>query len=149
MTQEKATSVAHQLHNPFVWVSLIWAVISTIGLLLIVSPGQWFLAALGFYSFWFLTLLDLFSITKVVASLLNLMSDSANSSRTKTLIQLAFWGTLKLTCLIGLGLGISKAEGLPLMGLLMGLGTLIVVPLAGGFWWTRFEVRKGDEHYAW
>lgn len=85
-----------------------------------------------FITFWFLGLMSLFFLTKMVASLLLLVSDSS-TPKMDVILDLTLWTVLKIGVL---GLMIWKMVGAQEdvgIALALGVGTLFVIPLSSAF----------------
>lgn len=127
---------------PFVAVALIWAtggagVLAT-SIVDNINPGKW---AWGFFALWGLSLLDLYLIGKVVASLLSLVAENQTINRSVLVMRTVLWGFAKLNVLALFGWFFIEADSLPGSALISGASTLIVVPIGGGLWWTRRTAR--------
>ena len=118
---------------PFLWVSFSWLLF---GLLFCLVQGQ--IDAMGwFVGFWFISLCNLFALAKTAHSAVNLASGTKQSGRELT--NLFLWGTLKLFCFgVIVGVFIFVRE-LASSVVVIGVGTVVVVPLFGGFFWLRTE----------
>ena len=114
---------------PFFWVALVWI---TAGLFLSIALTERPLpASYAVFSLWALSVLDLFSTAKVVQHLLQI----------KNVIQSTFWIFVKFSSLGLLGLGIWLCRHSPLPALLIGVSTMVGVPLVGGYLWSLKEAR--------
>jgi uncharacterized membrane protein len=86
-------------------------------------------------------LLDLWTLGKLFSALFPLVTGGEKLGFNA--IQAFYWGTLKLACvgilIILLVKGESIPGGIPRVGMLVGLGTLIGVPLLGGIFWNLSE----------
>jgi hypothetical protein len=119
----------------FVWVAMIWALLG-LGASLFGVPREDALRG----AFWFLILFsvsaaDLYSISRLVSAVLDLMAESTEN-RIPRLIQASYWGFLKLACLGIFTVLVFKGHEIPVIALLMGVGTMVFVPLVGGYWWS-------------
>jgi len=124
---------------PFLWVGLIWGLIGLFTSLQ--SENSPFHVMMWTLGLWFLCMLDLAAIAKTIAIVFILVSPQDLANKPAMIVQVIFWATLKFGCLGLLGfLFWSFGKELPNMALLMGLGTLLVVPLLGGFWWSHKEL---------
>lgn len=121
---------------PFAMMAVIWWALGAI-----------FTNVFWFSVVWLICVFDFFAIFKTIACVLALMSDGQADKKAVILFQTLFWGFMKLACLGLLGglLMMSQKFEIPQKALLMGLGTLIVVPLFGGFWWSRSEIQQGEQ----
>ena len=91
---------------------------------------------------WALCIVDLYVLRMLVWSVLQILrSDQGNPSL--YVIQTAFWGVLKLVCLGLFIIVLLKGQKIPLHSLLMGIGTLGMVPLVGGFLWSQRLLPEG------
>jgi hypothetical protein len=89
---------------------------------------------------WALCMLDFLTLARCGSSVLALMASGPNDTkRPYWMIQSLFWGSMKLLCLGAIGVALFYGRSIPSIALLLGLGTLLVVPLFGGFWWSRKE----------
>lgn len=128
--------------KPFAWASVAWLSIGAAVALTLSSRDtapstlSWMLAL------WLLSVLDLAATGKLVGSFLGAaVSGAENSEKTPAYaIQTFVWGVLKLACLGIFGLVLMRGRMIPTPGLLLGLGTLVVVPLVGGFIWSQREL---------
>lgn len=136
--------------RPFLYAALVWA--------LCVATGAYFLepthpvrAVLWALGLWALCIFDLFALAKVVRGALRLAAGQNEAGtadpvelRTALGLNTAFWGLIKLSCL-GLFMGVLlKGVEIPTGSLLLGLSTLVVIPLLGGLIWSQ----RGLKH-AW
>lgn len=121
--------------RPFVVIALLWW-----------GLGAIFTNTLWFSVVWFVCLFDFFAIFKTIACVLALMSDAQADKKAVLLFQTLFWGIMKLACLGILGglLMMSRKLEIPQKSLLMGLATLIIVPLFGGYWWSRSVIQQKE-----
>jgi hypothetical protein len=89
---------------------------------------------------WAVCLTDLYSLSRAVEALMELVSGTSEN-RGALVIQASYWGMIKLICLGILGLTVFYGRSIPSVSLLMGTGTLVVVPLLGGYWWSQKVLR--------
>lgn len=127
---------------PFVWTALGWGVVSTL-VVLGFTPDPYFAFA-SFGILFVLCVLDLFFLVKTVAVILELVSYQGAEKQTRHAIRLAFWASAKFFTLAVLVVIVWKARGVPVLSWSMGIGTLIVVPLLGGLWWSSGEQTQTD-----
>jgi len=97
---------------------------------------QAFLAYKSFLGFWTLSVLDLGILAKFLSSAAHLM-DAEEATRPAYAVQALVWGVGKVVCLGLFVLVLLKGHEIPMHSLLLGMGTLVVVPLAGGFIWSQ------------
>jgi hypothetical protein len=83
-----------------------------------------------------LSVLDLWVLAQTLFSAIAWMNSSSDT-RIGYALKTGYWGASKLACLILLGWVITKGQAIPDRALFLGLGTLAVVPLAGGWFWAR------------
>lgn len=107
---------------------LCWALNSNI--------EQAFSAYKSFLGFWILSVLDIGVLGKFLSLAAHLMNaDELNKSAYA--VQALVWGVAKLVCLGLFVLVLLKGHEIPMHSLLLGMGTLVIVPLAGGFIWSQ------------
>ena len=85
---------------------------------------------------WFLSILDLAVLSKLGLVLFSLVN-AEGARRSALTIQAFFWGAFKIICLGLFVITLLKGQKIPVSGLSLGMGTLVVVPLLGGFLWSR------------
>ncbi len=119
--------------KPFAWVSLGW-----LGLALAVcwarSPQPAVLGWLGLV--WLLAVADLAITAGAIGALLRLTTVSEDN-RMAASVQAFTWGAVKLACLGVFVVLLVNGTQIPVSSLLLGLGTMIVVPILGGLWWSQ------------
>jgi hypothetical protein len=86
-----------------------------------------------FFLFWILGVADLATIAALVFSMVT-WQDTGDRARMG--IRIAVLGIAKVTLLLIFGAILFLRHGIPQSSLLVGLATLIVVPLLGGFAWS-------------
>lgn len=128
------TNTEHKQNlSPFFYVALGWLLLGVIFCLL---PGRAeYLSWL--FGLWFLSVFDLFALAKAAQSAINLASGKKDSGMSVS--GFLIWGALKMICLgaiIGVLFFAKEVAGSVLV---IGVGTLVVVPLFGGAWWFRTE----------
>ncbi|MEK6580160.1 MAG: hypothetical protein AABZ55_13115, partial [Bdellovibrionota bacterium] len=89
---------------------------------------------------WFLCMMDLLAMARTIASLIRWMSASSRD-RVSLIVQALYWGTIKLVCLAVFIVILIKSKSIPPASLFLGIATLIVTPLLGGFWWSKRELQ--------
>lgn len=82
--------------------------------------------ALWFGAFWLLSIADFAAIAGVVRTVL--------SSPIDPIFAMA-WGLAKLACLGLFGLLLFNAKTAPMASVILGVGTLVIVPLLSAAWW--------------
>jgi len=83
---------------------------------------------------------------KSVATLQKVVSQTLGNQKTKALVGLFFWGTLKVLCLGLIGWALWKgnpqlSKQLAQRAGLLGASTMVAVPLIGGLWWSKWDQR--------
>ena len=123
---------------PFLWTGLGWLAICLFFCARGLEPMRGLFWAAGI---WLLCMADLLAMAQVVSQLLQLSGAGPQSTaRGPRMMQIFFWGLIKLACLGLFGVILWAGRETPQRALLMGLGTLVVVPLVGGFWWSQREL---------
>jgi hypothetical protein len=121
----------------FVNVAVAWGLIGS-SLVFFLQPEHGLAFNLRWYSgLWACSGINLFALSKTVSKVLLLMSDNVGQQRAQILIQVFFWASLKLGFLTLLGSLIWHSQSVPGMTLLLGLSTLVVVPIVGSYLWSR------------
>jgi hypothetical protein len=116
----------------FAFVSLLWLIIGAAGCRYFsVNTADFHHNMAWLLGLWGLCLFDLFTLGKTVEGLLSLVANTAENRAFST-IQTFSWGFLKLVCLGIFILLMSHGKSIPTAGLLLGMGTLAIVPLVGG-----------------
>lgn len=126
--------------KPFIWVALIWSLVGFLAVLGFSEEPK--VSALWYFASLSLALLNLFLLVKFLAVVLVLVSDQVSEKRPMYAIQATFWGFSKLTVLGVMIAVVFQAEKAPVMPLLLGMGSMVAIPLIGGFWWSQ----KGLSH---
>ncbi len=126
--------------RPFIGATIGWAVVC-VALIFGLSSDP--AAALrGWGVFYFLGVTDLFFLVKTIAAVIVLMSDQGAENRSAYTIQALVFGSLKMLCLAVIAIFLWKFPEAASRGSLLGLSGLIVVPLAGGFWWSQGQLKE-------
>jgi hypothetical protein len=119
--------------KPFAWAAILWAFVA-VAIVMFNCPDESRIRALEWMgTLWALCLIDLITLAKALQSAI-LAMDGAGENRIPHSIQAFYWGAIKLVCLGLFGFILWQSARAPTVGLLTGLGTLVVVPLLGGFW---------------
>jgi hypothetical protein len=121
---------------PFVWVALAWLAVGLILCYFLAFQAPIGLVFGWFFLLWAICLVDFLSMVISFSKFLDL---KAGSIRIRQFFEAAFWGAVKLVCLGLFGIVLLKGRSIPTVGLLAGFGTLFIVPLVGGFWWSFKE----------
>lgn len=91
----------------------------------------------GVGSFWFsllffLSVGNLFFLGKVVAVLIDLMSHQGTQKGLYSASHVLRYGTMKFALLGAILITMWKSESAPMLARMLGLGTLVMIPLLGG-----------------
>jgi hypothetical protein len=115
--------------KPYLEVAALWvAGSSAISVAVSDRPGEALLACVLYSA---LGIIDLVFLVKTVAATLDLMSDQGSEKRTEYAIQVAAYGCLKILCLGVIGFALWKWSNASGIGTILGVSTLIGVPLGG------------------
>ena len=133
-----AAAAAHDVGlGPFALTSLIWGTIAG-GLCWQFAPETGARAISWALGLWIISNLDLLALAQTVRGLLRLASGSdSDARRPALLVSVMGWGALKLGCLGLFAFVLIRGSLIPSVALMSGLATMIVVPLAGGLWWSQ------------
>ncbi len=134
---------------PFLVVGTLWLVLG-LGLSIFGDPAleslkpnlKWMIGL------WLLCLVDLFTAGMSLQAAIQVLNGENLSATEKAtwIFRAAFWGTLKLVCLAALVVVLIRGQSAPKVALVLGLSTLVVVPLIAGIWWSRKEAKTEPEH---
>lgn len=119
--------------RPFLGAVLVWTIIGGGATFAVSEPPSRALGVFGIMGF--LAVLDLFFILKTVAAVMLLMSDQGAKNRTGYAIQTMLYGSGKVMCLLLIGLGLWKVPKGMIAGTVLGVSTLVAVPLLGSVFW--------------
>lgn len=127
--------------TPFLWAGASWLILGA-ALVWFVSHPEGGAGSLGwFFLFWSLGMADLSIIAGLVFSMVT-WQDAHDKTRMG--IRIAILGIAKVALLLIFGAILFLRHGIPQSSLLVGLATLIIVPLLGGFAWS-FQRRPTAE----
>ncbi len=128
------TNEAKQQWKPFSLTALVWLVVGS-GLAFWMGSGEvsWITLLGWFLTFWLLSSLDLLAIAALVSAM---GSWQDGVDRVRLGVRLAALAVLKMGLLGIFGAILFLNRGIPHSSLLVGLATLIVVPLFGGLAWS-------------
>lgn len=124
--------------KPFALTTAGWGIFGI--LIMLGFTPEPYLASAWFCGFFAVAALNLFFLVKTIAMTMHLMSHQGTEKRAASGIQIVFWGVLKLSALgvlIALVLKGENSGKVPMLAILMGLGTAALVPLVGGFIWSK------------
>lgn len=131
MSSQKKT--LFQQLKPFLGAALLWLFLGSGNVLYWVSPEARGTGLVWWVGLYLLGVLDLGMIAALVASLLE---GAPEGDRVRWGVRLLFLGALKLLAWGIFAFLLFGNRGIPNASLLSGLGTLVVVPLLGGFLWS-------------
>jgi hypothetical protein len=125
---------------PFIISALIWLILSGILCFSIsANPEEARRALVWMLRLAFISLLDLLAIAKVFYYVFELQRDQDPGKRIFSVIRTSYWGALKIACILICGTILVKGShlpaGIPVVGLVTGISTLVIVPLVGGAVW--------------
>jgi hypothetical protein len=142
MSRAFAPQTDRQAGLPFIGVAFAWLAFSSA--LCLRFPGRSISYALAsVFLLWLVCLIDLYSLSRAVGAVLELAATSGEKRGPLT-IQAFYWGMIKLLCLGILGIILFYGRSIPPVSLLAGTGTLVVVPLLGGYWWSQRALRHAS-----
>ena len=142
MKQQKNKKPAGFYFRPFVWVALFSGVVGVCANGYLVDSSGRKEAVLWFLTLWGVSCLNLAALTQAGLKVLGWMRDTGQKHSPALMVQVFFWGTIKFVCLILLGSLIWRSRSVPGMTLVLGLSTLVVVPLFGGYLWSRTDYAR-------
>lgn len=131
---------------PFIVCGLFWVALST-ALCLYFSGNseESKRAVIWMLRLSFISMLDLLAIAKVFYYLFELQRDQEPGKRIFSVIRTSYWGALKIACIVICGTILVKGShlpaGIPVVGLVLGISTLVIVPLLGGAVWYLTQKR--------
>lgn len=136
VAEKTEAALVRPSYRSFYWSAILWALIAT-AITLFSSPKEEATRAIVWLGiFYAVSAADLYSISRLVATILELMA-TPPEKRIPGLIQASYWGFLKLACLGIFTALVFKGHEIPSTALLTGVGTMVFVPLVGGFWWSK------------
>jgi hypothetical protein len=140
-SNETAQKLQSRSLLPFLWTGISWGVAAVI---FVAASQQALSPVLWVLGLWSLSMLDLLAIAQVIRAAMGWSTLSRPETKAAWAVQTAVWGAIKLACLGAFGFVLLSAREVPSSALLIGMGTLLVVPLGGGLWWSHKELS-----YAW
>jgi hypothetical protein len=90
-----------------------------------------------FLVFWGWSNLSLITLGKTVARLAELVSSRTPAKKRMATRGVFLWASGKIGCLLLVVVLLMQVRELPLSVILLGFGTLVIVPLLGGWVWSR------------
>lgn len=134
---------AIRIARPFGWVGLAWLALGLPLSYRLGHPGT--LSLEWMVGLWALAMLDLIVLARLLVALGGWMSDSDANRKSAHVFQALFWAGAKVACLGIFLLTLMNARGAPTASLLLGMATLIVVPIFGGYGWSQNELKTTRE----
>ena len=138
--------------STFVLASLGWLLLGLSAVYFL--PDTWgdkALAAKWLLGLWFLCSLDLWVLAKTVLASLRWMgaqsgdgpngNNGPSDKRVNYSFATLYWGAFKLICLGLLIVSLLEAQKAPMYSLVLGAGTLLIVPFIGGVFWNQRLLR--------
>jgi len=135
-----AQSMTLQEVAPFLVSATLWLAVGILVCAQAAEPQNIGYSIIWFVALWALGIVDLYALTRAIVATSAVMSAAAEN-RGPTAVQALYWGILKLACIGIFGAILISVSGIPTSGLLLGLGTLVFVPVVGGFWWSQRALR--------
>lgn len=123
--------------KPFLWVAFFWCGLGSFLSFEITSQAaleqDLKIKAVGwFLTFWSLSLLNLFFLARASEAIMDLMvKKKANA------MEAILWSFLKITTLGLIAFFLFRARDTSILAIVLGLATMILVPLFGGLWWNQ------------
>ena len=116
--------------------SLVW--IATVsGLILLLSFPEMLRTVKWFGIISISVVCDFFLLAQLMGCVVQLVTKAKSDST--SLLNVFFWGTLKVAAFGVVLVALVRAAEAPKGAIFLGLGTLLVVPLATGLWWNKKE----------
>jgi hypothetical protein len=125
---------------PFLLTGLIWIAVSTILCFhYSKNPEETHRALIWMLRLSILSVVDLLAMAKVFFYLFELQRPQEPGKRIFSIIRTSYWGAIKIVCILICGIILVKGShlpaGIPVVGLITGISTLVIVPLVGGVAW--------------
>jgi hypothetical protein len=124
------------VRKPFIIAAIFWAVIGFAMCRHFSAVQELPKNLVWLFGLWALCLLDLLALGKTIQGMLAIAAGAGENLSAYT-VHTFSWGLIKLVCLGIFALVMIKGNPIPTAGLLVGMGTLVVVPLVGGFLWSQ------------
>jgi hypothetical protein len=139
-TSSELPSLDRKTVLPFLISGLVWILLAAgICRLLSANVDEFHRSLIWMLRLAFLSLLDLLAIAKVFYYVFELQRPEAGQKRIFSVIRTSYWGAIKIACILICGTILVKGShlsaGIPPVGLVTGISTLVVVPLVGGLVW--------------
>lgn len=125
------------IQKPFGIAAIIWAFLS-IGICRYFNAdtSRFMTSILWLAGLFLLSLCDLVALGKTIEGMI-FVASGEGENRSVRALQTFYWILLKLLCLGIFTVVLIKGRSIPSLGLLLGLGTVGIVPLLGGLFWSR------------
>ena len=124
------------VRKPFAIAAVLWAVVGWAMCRHFSGAEELSKNLVWLFGLWALCLLDLLALGKTIQGMLAIAAGVGENLSAYT-VHTFSWGLIKLICLGIFALVMIKGNPIPTAGLLVGMGTLVVVPLVGGFLWSQ------------
>lgn len=125
-------STQTQLWNPFLKVGVLWLFIgSVLSFTLTKEENHPWVSVRWMLLLWLLVLVDIAALASFVSGMFDWRAGS-KKNQVILIIRTSSWGVIKLACLGLLGTVLYRVKNIPPVPLLLGLSTLVVVPIGGG-----------------
>jgi hypothetical protein len=146
---EKISQVLSQFDGFPIWKAcFLWAFVGTILLILmgLSKTEPFFTPLLWFYGLWGLGSLNLYFLMKTALSAFQATVNKSFQKNSPTGSKTLLWGMAKLSVfvLIGVSLFLARsfvAQSFSSLAVVLGISTMLIVPLLGGFWWAIKDER--------
>ncbi len=134
-----ATETAFSRLSPFFWTGVAWGALGLVACYVIERPA--FMAAIWTLGFWIACMADLYAIARLVMALIRLSSADDSTAKAVWTGQAMIWSVAKIAMLGILGAMVFFGRSAPSVSVIVGLSTLVAVPLVGGIWWSHKETK--------
>ncbi len=117
---------------PFLKVGLFWLVFgSVLSFFLAKDHAHPWVSVRWMVYLWLLVVMDLVALASFVSGMFDWKAGS-KKNQASLIIRTSSWGVIKLACLGLLGTVLYSARNIPPVPLLLGLSTMVVIPIFGG-----------------
>jgi len=124
-------------------VTVLWHVLAIAILAFFMTDTSWIYPAAVFLFFSGLFLINVFLLTKCVQSVFKYIQ---SDKKTAHLVNAFSYGFIKILCLIFiLFILFTKIHSVPLQGIFLSLGSIVVLPLLFGLIWSHYELKKEEK----
>lgn len=95
---------------------------------------------------WLLCMLDIFTAGVALTAVFRIMRETLPvAEKSRWVFRAIFWGTLKFVSLAALVAVSMQGQAAPKTAVVLGLSTLVVVPLIAGYFWSKKEAKDEPE----